>query len=314
MWGNRLGWTISAGIVLAAIAILLLIATSSSRTPPTAFSKDERNFGKLAVPEPPPISQPATNGGGSYRSAISAYLENRALYEDFATMGTLKSPKVAQLAAIDKIVNASPQSELFAKHPREVIGYQNSKPAIEALSVLGRVMIDRLALLNQREGNVEAARKYALAGAALGEALSRERLCWDEFALGQELLSKSAAILGKGDDGAAWKAFDEQRSQFFNDQIDPTIRMIRSIDPKTVGTHTGDVFQLAKRSQERMWRVEAILALGRVRFFTGTSRSAADQRAALAAVKKIADEDPDPIIRAAAEAARDLTAEQYRMQ
>ena len=63
-----------------------------------------------------------------------------------------------------------------------------------------------------------------------------------------------------------------------------------------------------------MWRVEAILALGRVRFFSGISRSAADQRAALAGVKRIAADDPDPIVRAAAEAARDLTAEQYRMQ
>jgi hypothetical protein len=263
--------------------------------------------------QPPPTPTSERGGGGSYRGAISAYLENRALYENFATMGTLKSPKVQQLAAIDQIVNASPQSEPFAKHPGEVIGYQNSKPAIEALSVLGRVMIDRLALLNQREGKTDEARKYALAGAALGEALSRERLCWDEFALGQELLSKSATILSKGDDGAMWKTFDEQRTQFFNEQIDPMIRMIRSIDPKTVGTHTGDVFQLAKRSQERMWRVEAILALGRVRFFTGTSRSAADQRAALAAVKKIADRDPDPVTRRH-EAARDLTAEQYRMQ
>jgi hypothetical protein len=51
-----------------------------------------------------------------------------------------------------------------------------------------------------------------------------------------------------------------------------------------------------------------------VRFFTGTSRSAADQRAATAAVERIAASDPDPIIRTAAEAARDLTAEQYRMQ
>ena len=32
-----------------------------------------------------------------------------------------------------------------------------------------------------------------------------------------------------------------------------------------VGKYAGDEFELAKRSQERMWRVEAILALGRLR-------------------------------------------------
>ena len=321
MWGNRLGWTISACLILATVTILWLIAHSSIRTPPTEFSSDERNFAKLNVPEPPKIPGGTNSGaGGSYRAAIAAYLQDRALYEDFAAMGKLNSPKVAQLSAIDQIVAATgtggAQQEIFAAHPREVIGYESNKPAIEALSVLGCVLIDRLALLNQREGKVEDAKKFAYAGASLGEALSRERLCWDEFSIGQELLAKSATVLSKmpDDDAAAWQAFDDQRATFYSEFLDPRIRFIRSIDPNIVGTRTGDVFELAKRSQERMWRVEAILALGRVRYFTGTSRSAADQRAALAVVKRIAAEDPDPIIRAAAEAARDLTAEQYRMQ
>ena len=318
MWGNRLGWTISAGIVLAAIAIVWLIGTSSTRTPPTAYSNDERNFARLSLPEAPPIpSSPSdrTGGDGSYRGAIAEYLANRALYEDFAAAGTLKSPKLAQLRAVSDLFVSDPsKQEIFAQHPREVIGYEHNKPAIEALSVLGHVLIDRLALLNQRDGNTDEARKYAAAGAALGAALSRERLCWEEFSLGQELLSKSAALLSNGTDGARWQTFEDQRRAFFDQQIEPTIRFLRSIDPRTVGTRTGDVFVMARRSQERMWRVEAILALGRVRYFTGTSRSAADQRAAMATIKRIAAEDPDPIIRAAAEAARDLTAEQYRMQ
>jgi hypothetical protein len=98
------------------------------------------------------------------------------------------------------------------------------------------------------------------------------------------------------------------------EQIDPVVAFVRSIDARVVGTRTGDVFELARRSGERMWRVEAVMALGRVRYFAGTSDSAADQRAAYALVKKLAENDPDPVVRTAAAASRDLTIEQYRMQ
>jgi hypothetical protein len=108
--------------------------------------------------------------------------------------------------------------------------------------------------------------------------------------------------------------FDQQRQQLVKEQVDPVLRVVRSIDPKVVGTHAGDVFELAKRSKERMWRAEAILALGRLRFFAGDGATASDQREATRLVTELAESDPDPIIRAAAIAARDLTAAKHRMQ
>jgi hypothetical protein len=330
MWGNRLGWTISALIVCVAGGLVWLLAGNTHRSPATAFSRDSRNFERLTLPALPSLrssataASTATDANSKYRGAIAFFAQDRALYEDFAASGTLKFQRVGALAAIDLLVGATDgaaSADIFASHPGEVVNYDHTKDSIEALRTLGRVLIDRLALLNLKAGNRDLAEKSARAGAALGDALCRERLCYPEFELGQELLGKSATLLARIADerhdantAAAWRTFEEQRRAFVTQRIEPVVTFVRSIDAKVVGTRSGDVFELAARSKEPMWRVEAVLALGRLRYFVGTSRSAADQRAALAVVKTLAETDPDPAVRTAAAAARDLTVEQYRMQ
>ena len=326
MWGNRLGWTISLFIMAAAAALLWAVG-HSARSAGTAFARDPHNFEPLALPSPPlvPGTTAPTAAGPTYRAAIESFERDRALYENFAAAGTLKYGRLEELAAVEVLVGASElaQAEVFASHPQEVVNYAHTKPAIEALRTLGRVMVDRLALMYARDPkNRELAERYARAGAVLGDALCRERLTYEEFALGQELLGKSAFVLARlADDrkdaaaASAWRDFDARRVAFAREQIEPTLAFVRSIDARVVGTRIGDVFELAKRSKERMWRVEAVMALGRARYFIGTSESgAADQRAALATVSELAERDPDPIVRAAAQAARDLTIEQHRTQ
>jgi hypothetical protein len=326
MWGNRLGWMISGAITAGVVVLVVLVDGSAARTATTAFSSDGRNFQQLLPPGPPPALMPPTqpcDGGPLVRQAIAMYLQNRPLYDDFAAIGKLGSPKVDQLAAVDKLVEASGcgRMTLFADRPESIVNFQHTRSDLDALSQLGTVMIDRLALLNARAARPAAAGRYAMAGLTLGLHLCRERLTYDELALGLELIGKSTPVLarladeaGEADRAAAWRAYGAQKVAFFNEQIDPVARFARSIDPRIVGLRTGDVFELAKRSKERMWRVEAILSLGRVRYFAGESGTAANQRAALALAKNVAQNDPDPVVRAAAKAARDLTIEEYRVQ
>jgi hypothetical protein len=105
--------------------------------------------------------------------------------------------------------------------------------------------------------------------------------------------------------------FNTARLKYNSDEIVPMWTIIGAIDPKRIAEHSGDVFAIAKDSQERMWRVEAILQLGRLRY---NAASGADQRAANRMLKKMAENETDPIIRAAAKAAAELTIEKYRMQ
>jgi hypothetical protein len=97
--------------------------------------------------------------------------------------------------------------------------------------------------------------------------------------------------------------------QYHRLHVQPMQRVIGSIDPGVIARHTGDVFYIAEHAADRMWRVEAILKLGRLRFYAARI---ADQQAAERLLRRLS-KDADPVIRAAAESARSLTIEGYRM-
>jgi hypothetical protein len=323
MWGNSLGWTISAALVALCAGWLYIIAHASSPTAPTDFSRDERNFAGLALPTPPPgalpTGQAAPDAAALYRRAIELFLADRATYDNFAKIGKLDSASAKQLEAIDLLIQAAPARDVkvFVNRPSEIITYAREKPALDALQLLGRICVDRLGLLNQRAGNTDEAMKHYQAALALGWNLANERLTYDELALGLELIAKAStgmSSIAPADIAGGLRDFNQRRVTFMRDRIEPVVRITRAIDANIVGQRSGDIFQLAKRSQERMWRVEAILALGRVRFFAGAGGTRANVTNATALVRELATNDPDPVIRAAASAARDLTMEQHRMQ
>jgi hypothetical protein len=94
-----------------------------------------------------------------------------------------------------------------------------------------------------------------------------------------------------------------KRQESYRKQIRPVQEAVMVVEPKP-----GDIFALAEKAAEPMWRVEAILALGRLRYSaerSGDKQGAAKVVAALCTAG-------DPRIRTAAIAARDLTVEQFR--
>ena len=76
--------------------------------------------------------------------------------------------------------------------------------------------------------------------------------------------------------------------------------------------HAGDIVLLAHdRTVDPLWRVEATLQLGRLKYGAGRR---ADQLAANRILTEMADDSSeDATVRCAAAAGRDLTIEQYRM-
>src|SRR5208282_5036198 len=91
--------------------------------------------------------------------------------------------------------------------------------------------------------------------------------------------------------------------------VQPIYEALVSADQQVIAMHAGDMFQFAQHSQDRMIQVEAVLALGRLRFDAARN---ADQDAAMRFIRKAA-ASPDPAVQAAAAAATGLTLEQYRM-
>jgi hypothetical protein len=96
---------------------------------------------------------------------------------------------------------------------------------------------------------------------------------------------------------------------FYDNDIKPIYsEVISRADMQSIGQHAGDIFRIARMSKERMFRVEAVLKLGRYRF---DSARAADQLAVPRILRGF-QSDPDPVIRAAALGAGGLTLEEYR--
>lgn len=302
MWGNTLGWCIALVIVVAMVGGLCLLDRHLTNvTPITDFVRDHANLAPIELPIsaqsvlPPTKSADATDW---YRQAIDLYL---------------LEPGANLSDALELLIPAREhaQASIFADSPEDVVKY-GDKPKLAAILALGKAANRRGALLSY-EKNPDEAIKHHQAAFALGARLYEERLTLDELLAGLELMSEaSAGIIATGSDTIDTQTFTDYRTAFTawsESRIRPMQRIVTSIDPAVIARHSGDVFYIARHAPERMWRVEAILSLGRLRF---NAARVADQQGANRAIQELRD-DPDPVIRAAAQAAMELTIERYRM-
>ena len=202
---------------------------------------------------------------------------------------------------------------LFIKTPGELLNYQPETPRVEAIERIGGI-VHQIGMLHRSDKNPQEARRYFEAVFALGYHLFTERVAWTEFTAGVNLMTNAARELAKVelDEGNPDRAksllhFADVGDEYKLKQFD-IYKVVSTIDTGLIGRHGGDVLALARQSPEPMWRGEAILALGRMKYNTPHK---GDQLAAAREVQQWAN-DPDPAVRAAANAASALTLQQYR--
>ena len=196
----------------------------------------------------------------------------------------------------------------------QVIGYDKEDTApIEAIYYVGKAA-SRLALYIE---NDKPADSLILAESvfSLGVKLCEERIRWREFEAGAELVRDGAYLIHKLDSARAQAAsVDGGMKQILQDRCSPRWTVIGSIDQDVIGRTAGDVFYIAKNSPERLWRIEALLKLGRYKFNAGNYGRSGDQRWSKITVRRMAnDASLDPVLRTAAKAANDLTLPQFNM-
>lgn len=328
MWGNRTGWIISTVLFLAYVAGFGWLARGlNTATAATSFVNETPATTPIALPVAPATALPQMTDGRDaaslYRQAIDHYRKHQAAYEKFLTSspGSAAGLPPSDLRGVDLLVEATPltQSTLFTEQPELIVNY-GKPPDLEAIARLGDAAV-RLGLLRQNgdASEKQQAIKHYEAAFSLGAKLFAERLTYAELMLGFRLMGDASVQLAKltratGDAKRAesFATFNAARQAYFRSNIEPMARVLNSIDSTVVQQHAGDVIHLAESAPERIWRVEAILALGRMRFYVGEDGRAGDQRVAERVLKKLA-QDSDPVIRAAAGAAMKLTIEQYRM-
>ena len=323
MWGNKLGWGISGLIVILMVGLLALINAAGTVSPPSAFSANANNMAALELPVDPKVvitmSEPC-DAADLYKQAIADYEVNSMRYERFITpTAGLDLGEGASLKGVQLLLKARNCANMtwFTNAPEKVIT-SDQKPEIEALRSIGRVT-NNIGLLMKMAGRDAEAQQYHEAVFALGAKLYAERVAWAEMQLALEMLSTAATSLSSlaektGDTNrqAEMDDFRQQYLEYNEDRIKPVLKVISSIDQKVIRTHTGDIFEIANRSNEKMWRVEAILKLGRMKYDVGGSSGRfGDQMGAKRYIKSRLN-DPDPMIKRAANAAKELTIEQYR--
>jgi hypothetical protein len=313
MFGNTVGWRISILIVVLNVGAALWLHGQMELTEPTSLSLDQKNLAELSVPQPAEkivTHDQAGNAGDKYLAAIAAYQQDEDGCDGYG-----EKPEGALPAAMQDVVDATKmvQMELFVRDPSAVIDYSSDHAGLDSLGRIGQEM-ESAALRLGRAGKADDAKKLLLGVYALGEGLVRERLTYDEYERGMGLMNGAATGL------AELEPVGSHRAQELNDQasamvtfdqtsVRPVYEILSAADAQRVAANAGDVVRFARLANERMFRVEAILKLGRYRFNSGRS---ADQIAAPRILKGL-EGDADGAVQTAARKAQDLTVEQYRM-
>lgn len=317
MWGNKLGWGISAAIVAFMGWVVWVLIQAGTPAPPTSFLTDAV-LGPLAFPAPPTqvVSSMTdqTDSGPDYQAAIADYKRNPRAY-DLSKIRSFDA-NAAKLPGVLAMLHATDSSKanIFGGNLAAVVNYQGEREDMEALSGLAKA-VSTLGLYRKAKDPKDAA-KYFEAEFSLGAKMYQERLVYDEMFRGIGIMGEATAALislaeSSGDKARAQalRDFEGARRDYYENSIKPVWNVISSIDPGIIAIHPGNVAKIAADGKEHMWRVEAAMKLGRQRYY---SERAGDQRAARWQLRKLA-ADPDPAVALAARLGQELSIEQYRM-
>jgi hypothetical protein len=325
VFGNRLGWIISGAIVFAFTVLVFVVSDALQLTERTAFSSEE----KLAALSIQLASRSkgqgdSSDGGELYLQALAAFNDSTSACEDFAQKPVdqssaqsanpspvAKLPKAFQLL---RVAGQKSSAAIFSADPGRIINYQSDHPDLESLSQLGELANKAGLILLRIDNQPKEGRAFFLDANALGRAMYLERLNFDEYYKGLGLLTASLQCLAECEPEGSQQKKDflwqiQILTNYDTEHVLPIYKVLASANQATIAQSAGDVFAFAMDSRERMFRVEAILKLGRYRF---DALRNADQLGAGRTIARLVN-DSDPVIKTAANAAQELTIEQYRM-
>lgn len=313
MWGNVLGWKISATMLVLAGAIGWWLHAQMQITAPTSLSLNPANLAPLAPPLPEHILVDQSQSGDAgvfYRDAIKRFDDTSDDCEQFAQNPQGSPPKPMQ-----DVLDAAHCStmHLFDADAGAIVDYQTDHPPLDNLAKIGSEM-ESAGLLLSRRGKSADATAFLAAAYALGRNLFLERIDYDEYSRGLGLMDGAMTAQAEmdGADTPGGRYLSDRQAdllKYDQDHVQPIFQVLSSADQQTIAANAGDVFRFATMARERMIRVEAILKLGRYRFDAARQ---ADQLSAPHVLRRLAN-DPDPVIQTAARAALGLSIEQYRM-
>ncbi|HXE53848.1 MAG TPA: hypothetical protein VN541_12575 [Tepidisphaeraceae bacterium] len=321
MWGNAQGWAISAVMVLATVAWMFKVSVPQGESQPQGLIPGA--YQAIALPMDPKLIMPPGNkecdAGQLYRQALIQFQANPRPYNDPIHASAFDLP------AVQLMVDATDcgRAEIFGAHLQQLINYNNEQPEIDAFIK----MADAASIVGMGhavDNNPDQAMPYFRAVFALGRRLFNERITWREMSAGLSIMSEATVGMAKLADQKHDAARADQLRRFqretdaYRTKLQQTVASplsnpVESYDSK----YAGDVFAIAKDSDAaQVWRVQAILHLGRYRWNVADDHRADQEWAVreLAMLKGSLDaRNSDPAIVTAINAAQSLTLEQQRL-
>jgi hypothetical protein len=258
------------------------------------------------------------DAGEQYWQAVELY---RKFPTGYKTFNPKEVDKAAGLPAVRLVVEArtAKRATLFLDRAKQLVNYGEPSTDLQVMANLGQFATSIGHYYVSRKSDARSARPLLEAAFSLGAKLYEERVSHEELLEGLKLMRGAAASLaelekaeGVADRAAALKRFDNEAGGYYATMIQPLEAKVMSVGGGDVRRHAGDVFELALHNPDRMWRTEALLKVGRMKFEKGASAS--DQvwaKRLLSEPQRLGapdfTQDPDPAVRHAATIARDLT-------
>jgi hypothetical protein len=320
MYGNFRGWVIAGVLFLAIIAAVWRALKINEISSPTAFSKSSAVTQVLELPvafTTLVFTDVTTDATSLYQQAMSDVRTNMRIYEQAAAEGSQEM--LAQLPAVRAALQAAPMrsAKLLLARPAQNVGYSTQEAddikAVKLLSdCLGRAGL--LAFATDKKQS----RQYFAAQGSLGHKMFAERInYWQAYfgvgqmrtaATGLQILARDAQDV---DEMERIDRFLQSSDAFVKSSLEPVWKVLSSVDSKIIGRHAGDIYAMTgPEVKERLWRIEAILKLGRHKY---NVQRLADQTIVPFRLAELKQTETDPAVLSAIDAADQLTVEQYRM-
>ncbi|MGC4033994.1 MAG: hypothetical protein QM754_20120 [Tepidisphaeraceae bacterium] len=316
MLGYRLGFVLAAVIALLFGLVFREIAALNALTPPTALLTSAAATEPLTTEVPASAVFTSDESGDArvlYQQAIDAVRRDPNRYSNL--LAERDADAILQSPGVNALLAARSRRGDALAEPQNRATYDSVSDDHDTLLLAGRCA-QRAALLLADARPTEARQAFE-AAFALGVRLFDGRIRADEAVAGLAMARDAAAGLRQlaekaGDPrrAALLATFDRSAAALERQRLQPVIDAVCAIDNIVIARHAGDARRLAEKSTaERMWRIEAILTLGRQRY---TLDRDADRLAVPRLLRELQQNETDEVVLAALHAAERLTVENFR--
>ena len=325
---NKIGWILSGVMVLALGAVVLIMSMGNDDSTPPTLSITKPGFFEVHEIKVSPaaflggaLPSGAGNAADDYRQAVEIY---RAHVSEFADAFDPKrraeiakgkyTPPLPVMNALEKVyalmAAGAAKKEMRYTTP-DLIAVRYADDQASQLIRLGEPLAI-LADVYHGAGKFAEEEKVLWAMFILGWHMEREHVRATTAFQGLDV--QGGAVGALGDLYSTWEPQNHASQMKAIQEYAPALdRLNRDYNDKLFviwkkKPQPGDVFATVQRDQDRAWRVDALLMVGAIRYTH--SGNTGDQKVAQKLLAKYAD-DPDPYVKAAAVASRDLTSKGF---